>query len=140
MYSLKEAAETVGLGKPAILKAIQKGRISANKNDKGQWEIDPAELHRVYPPVSGNGSETASSERQETPKNDNGNSVLRREIELLHERLADKDSVIDDLRRRLDTEAEERRKLTALLTDQRRPQEGRAGRSWWSRLWTTPST
>ncbi len=31
MYSLKEAAEAVGVGKPAILKAIQKGRISATE-------------------------------------------------------------------------------------------------------------
>src|SRR5215207_2896706 len=50
MYTLKEAAEAVGMGKPAILKAIQKGRISAKKDDHGQWWIDPAELHRVYPP------------------------------------------------------------------------------------------
>jgi hypothetical protein len=53
---------------------------------------------------------------------------LEREIALLRERLADKDSVIDDLRRRLDTEAEERRKLTMILTD-RRPRK-----KWWRRL------
>ena len=49
MYSLKQAADAVGRGKPAILKAIKSGRISANKDDNGQWLIDPAELHRVYP-------------------------------------------------------------------------------------------
>lgn len=52
MYSLKEAAEAVGVGKPALLKAIQKGRISAVKNDIGQWIINPSELYRVYKPVS----------------------------------------------------------------------------------------
>jgi hypothetical protein len=41
---------------------------------------------------------------------------LERQIALLRGRLADKDSVIDDLRRRLDAEAEERRKLTMILT------------------------
>lgn len=53
----------------------------------------------------------------------------------LRKRLADKDAVIDDLRRRLDAaearldaEAEERRKLTAVLTDQR----GRRA-PWWRR-------
>lgn len=50
-YSLAEAAKAVGRTKPAILSAIQKGRISAKKNDLGQWEIDPAELHRVYKPT-----------------------------------------------------------------------------------------
>jgi hypothetical protein len=37
----------------------------------------------------------------------------------LQGRLADAHQTIDDLRHRLDAEAEERRKLTALLTDQR---------------------
>lgn len=50
-YSLSEAAKAVGRTKPALLSAIQKGRISAKKNDLGQWEIDPAELHRVYRPI-----------------------------------------------------------------------------------------
>lgn len=123
MYSLKAAAEAAGVGKPAILKSIKKGRVSAKKNAKGQWEIDPAELHRVYPPVSGTGSGNGSGERQETVEGTRetpqGNSILEREIELLRERLADKDNVIDDLRRRLDQEAEERRRLTLMLTDQR---------------------
>ena len=41
------------------------------------------------------------------------------EIRELRARLLDKDAVIDDLRRRLDAEAEERRRLTAILADQR---------------------
>lgn len=51
-YSLAEAAKAVGRTKPALLSAIQKGRISAKKNAFGQWEIDPSELHRVYRPIS----------------------------------------------------------------------------------------
>ena len=51
-YSLREAAEAVGKGKPAILKAIQSGKISAQKDEHGEWQIEPAELHRVYPPVA----------------------------------------------------------------------------------------
>lgn len=129
MYSLKKAAETVGMGKPALLKAIQKGRISAKKDDKGQWQIDPAELHRVYPPVPGTVSENGSGERQETLENSSGNSVLLREIELLRERVEDKEAVIEDLRRRLDKEGEERRNLTAMLTS---PRERRP---WWRKIW-----
>jgi hypothetical protein len=56
---------------------------------------------------------------------------LVKEIELFRERLADKDNVIDDLRRRLDTESEERRKLTALLTDQSRKPEPEQARKGW---------
>lgn len=51
-YSLADAAKAVNRTKPALLSAIQKGRISAKKNALGQWEIDPAELHRVYPLVN----------------------------------------------------------------------------------------
>ena len=54
-------------------------------------------------------------------------AALQVETAVLRERLADKDDVIDDLRRRLDAEAEERRKLTLMLTD-RRPQI-----RWWRR-------
>jgi hypothetical protein len=69
LYSLKQAADAVGRGKPAILKAINSGRISAKKDDNGQWQIDPAELHRVYPvTTTGNGSDTAPGERQEIPR------------------------------------------------------------------------
>jgi hypothetical protein len=58
VYSLKQAADAVGHGKPAILKAIKSGRISATKDELGAWVLEPVEVHRVYPLVakSGNGS------------------------------------------------------------------------------------
>src|SRR3954451_24357338 len=52
VYSLKQAAEATGRTKPTILRAIQTGKISAKKNEIGEWEIEPAELHRVYTPVA----------------------------------------------------------------------------------------
>jgi anti-sigma factor RsiW len=64
-----------------------------------------------------------------------GTEALHRELELLREeRERERNQLngqIDDLRRRLDSEAEERRKLTALLTDQREKQEPEPRRSWW---------
>jgi len=53
---------------------------------------------------------------------------IRAKLEAASARIADKDAVIDDLRRRLDAEAEERRRLTALLTDNR---AAVSRRSWW---------
>jgi hypothetical protein len=135
-YSIKQAAEATGKTKPTILRAIQKNKISAKKDEHGEWEIDPAELHRVYPAVpEGTSAHTDA----------NGVSVSR-EIELLREMLADKDRQIDGLNRRLESLDEERRttlrQLTALLTDQREqavitppPEtpaaEARKTRSWW---------
>lgn len=49
-YSLTQAAQAAGRTRQAIQSAIKKGHISATKNQFGEWEIDPAELHRVYPP------------------------------------------------------------------------------------------
>ena len=51
-YTLGQAAEATGKTKGAISKAIQKGRVSAIRNEDGSYNIDPAELHRVYDPVS----------------------------------------------------------------------------------------
>lgn len=130
MYSLKQAADAVGRGKPAILKAIKSGRISAQKDSNGQWQIDPAELHRVYPvAVSGNGSDTALGERQEIPKE---TSAVVAEVDLLRERLAEKDAQIADLRSerdRLLTIVETQAQQVKQLTDQRPARK----RRWW--LW-----
>jgi hypothetical protein len=57
-YSLAEAAAAVGLNKTSILRAIKSGKISGTKDPHGQWFVEPAELHRVYPPIE---RSTASS-------------------------------------------------------------------------------
>jgi hypothetical protein len=135
VYSLKQAADAVGRGKPAILKAIKSGRISAKKDDNGQWQIDPAELHRVYPvTATGNSSDTAQGERQETPKE---SSVVAPEIEMLRERLAEKDALIADLRTerdRLLSVIETQAAQVKLLTDQRPAPQPAERRGWWRRV------
>ena len=50
-YTLGQAAKATGITKTTIAEAIKKGRISATKNDLGRYQIDPAELHRVWPPA-----------------------------------------------------------------------------------------
>jgi hypothetical protein len=50
-YTLGQAAKAVGRTKATLQEAIKKGRISARKDDLGRYQIDPAELHRVYQPV-----------------------------------------------------------------------------------------
>ena len=47
-YTLKEASEKIGMTKSGVLKSIRKGRLSAEKDDKGRWKIDASELQRVY--------------------------------------------------------------------------------------------
>ena len=50
--SLRSAASAVGLTKSAVLRAIQRGTISAAKNEHNEWVIQAAELFRVYKPIS----------------------------------------------------------------------------------------
>jgi hypothetical protein len=48
-YSLSQAAEAVGMNRSSILRAIKAGKISATRDEHDQWQIEPAELHRVNP-------------------------------------------------------------------------------------------
>ena len=155
MYTLREAAEAVGKGKPAILKAIQKGRISAKKNGHGEWEIDPAELHRVYPPVAeGTASEPDAEEPEETTGNTLETKLLQQEIAFLREKLADLENLRADERRSLSDQVEDLRRerdrllsviedtsqSVKLLTDQREALKVPERRSWWSRMFGTRRT
>lgn len=111
--------------KAGLLKAVRNGKVSAQKDHNGEWQIDPAELFRVYPPVNQNVGD-------EHPKVDDGTQgrtqAFIAEIEHLRELVRRADDLADDLRNERD---EWRRQATALLTDQR-IQETR--RSIWDRL------
>ena len=47
-----QAAKAVGVSTATITRAIKRGRISAAKDEDGAWRIEPAELHRTFPPVT----------------------------------------------------------------------------------------
>ena len=49
-YTLGQAAKATGKTKTTISNAIKKGRISAEKNDLGHYQIEVSELHRVFEP------------------------------------------------------------------------------------------
>ena len=51
MYTIATAAAAVGRNKTAILRAVNAGKIFAAKDENGDWQIDPADLHRIYPPL-----------------------------------------------------------------------------------------
>ncbi|WP_273183967.1 hypothetical protein [Hyphomonas adhaerens] len=132
-YSLSEAADEIGRSKMTIQRAIKKGRLSADRDEQGAYKIDPAELHRVFPKETQAKAEKGKSNKasQETSQSE---SLLRREIEIRDEKLdliekerrrerEQLESTIDDLRKRLDTEAAERQRLTLLITDQREKEE-----------------
>ena len=118
--SLSQAAKTTGVSKPTLSRWIKKGEISAEKLENGGYQIDASELDRVMSLKERGNNVTRNGNPQTlqtaTP---NETSMLHREVELLIQRLKDRDGEIEDLRRRLDTEGEERRKLTLMLLDRR---------------------
>lgn len=115
MLSASQAAKAVGITKQGLMKAIREGRLSASKDANGAYQVDPSELFRVYEPVR---PEKPGTEPTTNASGHNRTEMLEREIELLKERLRDKDDVISDIRRRLDNSEEAREKLNAVLVAQ----------------------
>lgn len=123
--SATKAAKMAGVTTPTITRAIENGDITAEKKPKGGYLIDVSELDRFKANRKTKHNDTPEKLQFDTPNN---SSALQVEIELLRERLADKDSTIDDLRKRLDMEGQERRQITAVLTDMQKP------KGFWSRV------
>ncbi|MDD2864681.1 MAG: hypothetical protein PHC99_08145 [Methylococcales bacterium] len=113
--TLTQASQTCKKAKATLLDAIKSGRLSARKNEKDVWEIDPAELHRVYPYQLENDEENANLPHEKRKPTAELIEILEKERAREREQMQ---ATIDDLRKRLDEEAEERRKLTKLLTHQ----------------------
>ena len=54
MLTLSDAANAAGVAKSTIWRAIKSGRISAGRTVVGSYQVDAAELFRVFPPVQKN--------------------------------------------------------------------------------------
>ena len=52
VLNISEAAAATGLNKTTVLRSIKSGKISGTRDPLAQWQINAAELHRVYPPVA----------------------------------------------------------------------------------------
>jgi excisionase family DNA binding protein len=108
-YTLTKAATATGVSRSTIFRAIKTGRISATRTEGGNFEIEPAELHRVFPPAetraahAGNGAMNRDAMAAATA--DTGQlAQLESEIKalreaLLREQLHETRDTVDDLRR-----------------------------------------
>ena len=139
-YTLSQAAEATGKNKATIQRAIKSGKISAPKNSSGAYEIDPAELHRVFDATAQRVAQHPNATTRNTNvtgRNSPDNNALQRIAELekelavaeerkngLEGQLHHLSETVDDLRNRLD---QSEGRVTALLSDQR-------PRGFWRRL------
>jgi hypothetical protein len=105
-FTLNQAAKETGRSKSTIHNAIKDGKLSAHRRDDGVFEIDASELHRVFP---------QNTKVVETGT-DTEHLLLQQKIEFLERELTIKDDFVRELSRRLDSETEERKRLTLLLT------------------------
>jgi hypothetical protein len=121
-YTLTEAAQATGKVRSTIFKACKKGKISYTTDANGEMLIEPAELHRVYPPVSHNVDGNVEKEMDETTRNGNGNSLLTQEVQFLREKLADVERMTDKERRQFVDQIEdlrgERDRLLKVIEEQ----------------------
>jgi transposase len=140
--TLGQAAKTAKRSKGTLSKALNSGGISAEKDDKGRWQIDPSELSRW---MSANPFPNGRENQYETPEETHGNSALGVEVKMLREQIdtmtVERDrergqlvDQIEDLRARLDGAEGERVRLNALLTDQREKDAGAKRHGFWARL------
>lgn len=118
-YTLNEAAKATGKSKTTIHRALKSGKVSATKTDSGVYSIEPAELHRVFPPVpTERNAERSIRNEEEHLRNDLG--TLRIQLESTEkERERERqqlEETIADLREDRDRW---RQQATALLEDKR---------------------
>jgi len=92
-YTAGQAAKATGVATATITRALKSGKISGQKDNNGAWMIDPAELHRVFPPVSLKEHEKAFMKHDATQhaidERPYESSALQRELQVLRETLAD---------------------------------------------------
>lgn len=82
MLTLGQAAKQVGKTKTTLANAIKRGRLSARIDDNGHYQIDPAELFRVYSPA-----DRPSIDQQKTTVDPNTEGLLRQQISMLQTQL-----------------------------------------------------
>ena len=139
--TLGQAAEMCGWSKGALSKAIKSGQMSVHAKTKAGFQLDPAEVLRVFPKKT----ETLNNEQSETPQKYSGNSALSAEVEALRQQIATAElertrereqltDRIESLQQMLSDEKSERRQLTALLTDQREQHVAKKAKGIWARL------
>lgn len=144
--TLGQAAKHAGRAKGTLSKALTNGQITAQKDEKGRWQIDPSELQRWMEanPLP-NTTENQDTTPLETPKNSIGNSALETEVKMLREQMATIDTMhererqvlvdqIEDLKTEAERRSREHMQALAVLTDQREKTAEPPKRGFWARL------
>ena len=132
--SLRNAAKEAGVSKSTILRAIQSGRLSAARLDDGGYDIDPAELFRVYEPGKVERS-TPEARGQDAPSGpDPMTAVLQEQLNSLRELLRRADDDKAELRQEREDLKQDRDKWRSMAESQQRLLTDNRPKGWWQRL------
>jgi hypothetical protein len=105
MLTLGQAARLTGLGKTTLTRAIKAGRMSAGRREDGSYEIDPAELSRVYtvrPETLETGARSGSAVRHatpnETPRDGEGDPEVTARLAALEEQVRGLNDLLEEVK------------------------------------------
>jgi hypothetical protein len=89
-YTLAQAAQACGVNRSTVLRAIKSGKVSGHRDANGAWQIEPSELHRIYP--------VAEVRSDAAPQHAQADAELKVRAELAELRLADLKIALDEAR------------------------------------------
>lgn len=136
--TLPQAAKATGKDRSTLFRAIKSGKLTATKNAAGDYQVDVAELIRVYGPLKAATLQTSAADvapqPQATAENTNATNDLLREVEFL--RLRNKELEADkaaatEREKWLQAKLDELTPAVKLLTDQRQVKDEPTKRNWW---------
>lgn len=128
--SASEAAKRTGKSVPTITRAIKSGRISAERADSGSYLIDPAELFRVFPPLTRPNDETPAMLGHETP------CVTPAETRLLREKVSNLEASLAEAKAERDEWRDQAKRLAMALPAPEGAEQkaSRQPESFWKRI------
>ncbi|TMJ29263.1 MAG: hypothetical protein E6G96_10425 [Alphaproteobacteria bacterium] len=130
-YTLGQAAKAVGMSKTSILRSIKAGRISAGRDELGQWAIEACELHRVYPPVTDDPGTANGPGEGAVTGSETAISEANARAALAEARLFDFKSMLEEIREQRDRWQKQAERLATLaITDQRKEPAPVQPQSW----------
>lgn len=122
--SPREAVKAYQVSRATLMRALSDGKISAEKTEAGHWQIDTAELARVYAPRSSQKAVSRTNPDQVNRHEIGAENPVDHDLEL---RLARAETA-------LDAEREKNALLQRNLDDLRAmlpPPDAKPRRKWW---------
>lgn len=112
--SLQQAVKMTGKSESTLRRDVKKGKVSAERDERGHLKFDQAELRRVYGELKGTGDDAESTEQ------DNGKSMTGHDqaeiIALKDNQIADLKAQLEKAEMRETTLIDEKTKLLDLLS------------------------